>query len=143
MQKQKQLLRFTFADSRSKKKKRQKSMIKLEVSINWSLLQNVIQLYQNNIPGKTPEPTKRFMLCWYNFQVHAMSKLVPFTYALAIYRHSRTPLKVLKQFQLSSNKLFRKKLLRNLQNLLVVPYKPFNSCSFQGPAKYEDFNSSF
>ena len=72
-----------------------------------------------------------------------MSKLVPFTYALAIYRHSRTPLKVLKQFQLSSNKLFRKKLLRNLQNLLVVPYKPFNSCSFQGPAKYEDFNSSF
>lgn len=68
MQKQKQLLRFTSEVSRSKKKKtekttRQKSMIKLEVSINWSLLQNVIQLYQNNIPGKTPEPTKRFMLC--------------------------------------------------------------------------------
>ena len=68
MQKQKQLLRFTSEVSRSKKKKtekttRQKSMIKLEVSINWSLLQNVIQSYQNNIPGKTPEPTKRFTLC--------------------------------------------------------------------------------
>ena len=38
-------------------------MIKLEVSINWSLLQNVVQSYQNNIPGKTPEPTKKFTLC--------------------------------------------------------------------------------